>query len=180
MPEAYYLIPMSSPPYSRENPQRPLYVDEIRCNWTGHNVDEFGYYVCKVNTTEGKHADLAGRQGVFQLPRGYNWDTPISSLPAPARNVISNWCTNHNIAYDENETIGEFLMRVINSGLWNIRNISTDTQFQNLTAEQKSRITNFCTKWGIPTPSPTESLKSLSARCGRIWWYAPGLYVPEG
>ena len=69
MPVAYYIIPMVAGPYSRGNGQRPDYVDEIRCNWTGHNIDDYGIYLCKVNTTDAKHTDLASRTGVRQLPR---------------------------------------------------------------------------------------------------------------
>lgn len=179
MPEAYYIIPMVAGPYSRANPQRPMYVDEIRCNWTGHPVAELGVYVCKVNTTDVKHSDLASRSGVFQLPRGYTWDTPISALPAAARNVIQSWLADHGLPYDANETIGELLMRIINSGLFSLGAAPLDTQFQNLSQAQKDKILALCTKWKVAPPASTETVREISRRCGQVWWHGPRLSVSE-
>lgn len=170
MPVAYYIIPMVAGPYSWENKQRPMYVNEIQCNWTGHNVDELGVYVCKVNTTEAKHTDLAGRTGVRQLPRNANWDTVISTLPPAARNVLSNWCNAHDIPYEATETIGELLMRIINSGLFSIRNVALGTQYQNLTQAQKDRIAGLCQKWGETAPGATETVRQISNRLGPVFW----------
>ena len=44
MPVNYYIIPQTAGPYSRSNPQMPMYVDEIRCNWTGHPVPGFDFF----------------------------------------------------------------------------------------------------------------------------------------
>jgi hypothetical protein len=179
MPEAYYLIPMVPGPYSRGNGQRPMYVEDIQCNWTGHNVDELDVYVCKVNTTETKHTDLASRAGVRQLPRDYTWDTVISTMPPVARNFISNWCNSHNIAYDSAETIGQFLQRVINSGLFSLGNVAVSTQYQNLTQVQKDKISNLCAKWNITQPTNTETVRSITNRTGNVWWNGASLYVKE-
>lgn len=178
MPEAYYIIPMVAGPYSRTNPQRPQYVDEIACNWTGHNVDELGVYICKVNTTEAKHTDLASRAGVRQLPRGYTWDTVLSTLPPAARNAISNWCNSKSIPYDSSETIGQLLMRIINSGLFSLGNTALNTQVQNLTQTQRDRIATYCQKWNIQY-SQTDTVKQISERCGPIFWHGPSLHVEE-
>jgi hypothetical protein len=177
--EAYYIIPMVAGPYSRENPQRPDYVDEIRCNWTGHNVDELGVYVCKVNTTEEKHTDLASRTNVRQLPRAYTWDTLISSLPVAARNVISTWCSNKGIPYTSTETIGELLMRIICSGVFSLGNTGLTTQFRNLTQARKDKIQVLCDKWGI-TYSTTDTVRTIVDRCGPKFWPGNNLYVEEG
>lgn len=182
MPVAYYLIPMVAAPYSRTNPQRPQYVDEIRCNWTGHNADALGVYVCKVNTTEAKHTDLVARTGVRQLPRNATWDTVISTLPAAARNAISNWCNSHDIPYDSTETIGQLLMRVINSGAFDLRNIALATQYQNLGTAQREKIAALCARWNITAPAPTETVRQITNRLGPIFW--PGsddskVYVAE-
>lgn len=175
MPIAYYIIPMVAGPYSRANPQRPDYVDEIRCNWTGHNVDALGVFICKVNTTEAKHTDLAGRVGVYQMPRAYTWDTVISTMQAAARNFIRNWLTGNGLPYDATETLGECLMRVINSGLFDLGNTALTTQFQNLTPAQKNKIDVLCQKWGI-NYAPTDTVKQISNRGGRVWW--PGNTLP--
>jgi hypothetical protein len=170
MPEAYYIIPMTTAPYSRTNPQRPMYVDEIACNWSGHNVDTLGVYVCMVNTTEAKHTDLASRAGVRQMPRAYTWDTVISTMPAAARNTISNWCTSKSIPYDSTDTIGQLLQRIINSGVFSLGNTAVTTQYQNLTQDQKDKITALCTKWSITQPTATETIRSINRRTGGIWW----------
>lgn len=169
MPEAYYIIPMVAGPYSRANPQRPDYVDEIKCNWSGHNVDALGVYICLVNTTEAKHTDLASRSGVRQMPRGYTWDSVISTLPANGRNAISRWCGDHGIPYDSSETIGQLLMRVINSGLFELGNTALDTQFQNLSQAQKDKIDALCQKHGI-AHGQTDTVRQISDRCGRVFW----------
>jgi hypothetical protein len=161
---------MVAGPYSRENKQRPMYVDEIRCNWTGHNVDELGYYVCKVNTTDAKHTDLASRTGVRQLPRNYTWNTVINTMPLPAQNVIKNWCNDRGIPYDATETLGELLMRIINSGLFSLGSTALTTQYQNLTQLQKDKITAICQRTGIAVPEATETVRSITNRAGRVTW----------
>ena len=173
---------MVAEPYSRLNPQRPDYVDEIQCNWSGHNVDELGVYVCKVNTTEAKHTDLASRSGVRQLPRSASWDTVISTLPAAARNAIGNWCSNKGIPYDATDTIGELLMRIINSGLFALGNTALTTQYRNLTQAQKDKISALCQRWGQSVPADTDTVRTISNRMGRLFW--PGdddtrVYVDE-
>ena len=179
MPVAYYIIPMVAGPYSRANPQRPDYVGEIRCNWTGHNVDDLGVYICKVNTTDAKHADLASRQGVRQLPRSVTWDTVISTLTAPQRNAISNWCNSKNIPYDASETVGQLLVRIINSGLFGLGNTALTTQFQNLTQAQKDKIVALCAKWGQAQPGATETVRQVTNRLGPIFWPGSELIVSE-
>jgi len=170
MPEAFYIIPMVAGPYSITNQQRPMYVDTIRCNWTGHNVDDLGVYVCKVNTTEAKHTALTGMANVRQLPREYTWDTPLSDLKAQQRNAISNWCSNKGIPYDETETIGELLMRVINSGVLSLGNTALTTEYQNLTQTQKDKITTVCTRHRLAQPSSTETVRQISNRLGIVLW----------
>ena len=171
MTELYYIIPMVSGPYSRENPQRPNFVSEIRCNWTGYNVDVLNVYVCLVNTTETKHADLVSRPDVFQLPTQYAWDTVISTMQPAARNYIRNLCENRlGIYYETTDTLGELLMRIISSGLFELGNTPTQTQFQNLSGLQQSKITNLFAKLGLTIPTPVETVKELSTRGGRLVW----------
>lgn len=167
---AYYIIPMVAGPYSRTNKQRPDYVDEIQCNWTGHNIDDYGVYLCKVNTTDAKHTDLASRSGVRQLPRSANLNTVISTLPAAAQNAISNWCNNKDIPYDSSDTIGELLARIIGSGVFKLGNATLTTQYQNLTQTQKDRITLICNRWGWALPSDTDTVAQIGKRLGKLSW----------
>ena len=170
MAEAYYIIPIVAGPYSEENRKRPDYVDEIQCNWTGHNVDALGVYICKVNTTEAKHTDLNGCPGVQQLPREYTWDTVIADMHVAARNYIANnVCAPMDIPYDETETIGEFLMRVINTGLFEFGELALNTQFYELPISSQNKIINLCTKWGIPI-NDTDTLREISDRVGPVFW----------
>ena len=175
MPEAYYIIPMVPGPYGvfpnlTVNMKRPEYVDEIRCNWTGHPIDELGVYVCLVNTSESKHDDLSGRAGVRQLPRGYTWDTPLSSLPVNARNIISNWCSGKGIPYDDTETIGELLMRIISSGLFSFGATALSVNYGSLAQDQKDKIVATCHRWGWAVPEDAETVRQVASRLGRRAW----------
>jgi hypothetical protein len=170
MTVGYYIIPMTEPPYSHTNPQRPQYVNEIRCNWTGHNVDSLGVYVCKVNTTDAKHTDLASRTGVRQLPRAYTWSTVISTLPLAARNAISNWCSGKGIPYDATDTIGELLMRIIESGLFDLGATALNTQYQNLSQARKDKIVAICERRGWQVPAATDTVREMCRRLGRFIW----------
>jgi hypothetical protein len=167
----YYIIPMVAGPYSRTNAQRPDYVDEIQCNWSGHNVDALGMYVCMVNTTAAKHADLASRAGVVQMPSVYTWDTVVSTTQAAARNRIRNFLLILNIApYTSTETIGDVLQRVINSGLWDLGNVAQNTIFSNLNQGQQNKIISICKRLGLPTPTASETVSQLSKRTGPMVW----------
>lgn len=170
MPVGYYIIPMVAGPYSEENPQRPAYVDEIRCNWTGHAVDALGVYVCKVNTSDTKHADLDGRAGVRSLPRNVTWDTVISTLPGVARNRISAWCTAHSVPYDASETIGQLLQRVISAGLLDLHGQVLTAQFQSLSAERQQKIRNLCQRFNRSEPISTETVRQIVNRLGDDVW----------
>jgi hypothetical protein len=187
MPVAYYLIPTASGPYSVTNRHRPLYVvgagrgetPEVPCAWTGHPVDALGYWVVKVDTTEANHTALAAKANVRQLPRNYTWDTVISTMPAVARNAISNWCTARGIAYDSTETIGQFLMRVIQAGIFNLGNTTQTTQFQSLTQARQDAIRAICERLGQPAPSNTETVRQIVRRLGPFVWNGPDLTLPE-
>lgn len=74
-----FLVPMTEPPYSRQNPQKPMYMDELRINWTGSPLFKSKYYVVKANGTVAKLIELQGKTGVKDFP---NIDTDIlSDLP---------------------------------------------------------------------------------------------------
>lgn len=177
MPVGYYLIPAASGPYDFINQDRPDYIQpqrggtpEVPTNWTGHPVYALGYWVCKVNTTEENHTLLASKANVRQLPRNYTWDTVISTMPAAARNAISNWCTQRGIAYDSTDTIGQFLMRVIVVGICNLGNTTQTTQFQNMTLARRNAITAACQAYEIALPTNTETARSILRRLGPLIW----------
>ena len=181
MPVYYYLVPMSAPPYSRENPQRPLYMDEIRCNWTGHPLEGFGYYICLVNTTAAKHTKLASQPGVQRLPG--NWDTPVLSLSTPLQNTIKKWCDNHNIPYDPNETIGELIERIVASAVLGLQGYQLSTPFSLFPTDKREQILSFCQRFKLTIPNDRETIGALLHRSGHDMW--PGndpkrVYVEEG
>lgn len=178
MPIGYFIVPMVPGPYSRENPQRPAYLDEIQANWTGHNVDDLGVYVIKVNSTAEKLADLDSRLGVRSLPRDYTWETVIGDLPIVARTFVQNWLTNHDLPYDATETIGELLQRIINSGLFTLRNVALTATVGSLTTDQRDRIALLCGRWGIEY-SDGDTVRQLTDRCGPVFWPGDQLTVEE-
>lgn len=70
---------MSSPPWSKQNPQGPLYMDELRTNWSGSPLPQSSAYVVKVNSTPEKLLELQNKPGVVDFP---NVDEDIlDSLP---------------------------------------------------------------------------------------------------
>lgn len=75
---------MTEPPYSRENPQRPKYMDELRINWTGSPLMIKKHYLIKANSTLVKLNELQSQDGVIDLPN-VNTDV-IENLPV-ARKV---------------------------------------------------------------------------------------------
>jgi len=179
MPVNYYIIPQTAGPYSVSNPQMPMYVDEIQCNWSGHPVPGFDFFICKVNTLDAKHNDLIGRPGVYQMPKGYYWDTVISTIAAVGRNYISAWCSINGFPYDETETIGQFLMRIINTGLFELGSTPLNTPFSSLTSQQRVLIVASCLRWDIPTPNESETIREITDRCGPVWWNGDSIFVEE-
>ena len=164
MPVQYYIIPPTAPPYSEAAPQEPQYVSEIRCNHIPYYLPSFNQFLVMVNTTPAKHADLAGRAGVRQLPAGITVDTVISTLSNPAQNVISNFCTQIGIPFDVTETIGGLLNRIILSDICTFGGTSTTTQYNALTAEQQNRLSNLFLRSNSKTPGANETIKGLSER----------------
>lgn len=71
---------MSDPPYSKQNPQRPKYMDEHRINWTGSPLFEKKHYLVKANSTLEKLNALQAEKGVIDLPN-VNTDL-METLPA--------------------------------------------------------------------------------------------------
>lgn len=57
---------MTDPPYSRDNPQRPKYCDEL--TWSGVPFLAKNYYLIKVNATAQELLALQNQQGVYDFP----------------------------------------------------------------------------------------------------------------
>jgi hypothetical protein len=130
MPIGHYIIQMTAPPYSRATPQAPLYMDELRTNWSGYPLFGFDRYLVQVNTTDAKHDQLEGRAGVMSLRR-LNLDDTVGSLPSVARNRVRGYLTDLGLPYDANETIDQLIRRVItvsdpNGGDWNPKRTYVD------------------------------------------------------
>jgi hypothetical protein len=177
MPIAYYIIPMVPGPYSRENPQDPAYVFEIRCNWTGHNIDQFGVFVCKVNTTPAKHADLESRPGVWKFPEdGLN--TVISTLHAATRNRISNKLGQIGLPYYEDETLKDLIQRVIVAGVLEWGNADRYTTLDDMPGNSQARTSNIFSKWGWAY-NGTDTLEQLLNTCKNDFWNPEAYPVRE-
>lgn len=173
--KVHYLIPMVAGPYSRDNKQRPDYVDEIQCNWVGHNIDYYSYYICMVNTTEAKHADLASRAGVKQLPRKV-LSKLVGNLPAGVITQIQAILTQLDLPYYADETLKELIQRVLVSGLFHLPNVSRDTLLRDLPQEVQDRGGALLDKWGIPY-SGTDTVAQVIARCRDMFWHPENVNV---
>lgn len=72
-----FLVPMTDPPYSRENHQRPKYVTGL--SWSGVPIFNKNYYLVKASGTAQQLLGLQNQQGVCDFP---NIDTDkLSSMP---------------------------------------------------------------------------------------------------
>jgi hypothetical protein len=180
MPEVFYLIPQSSPPYSVTNKHRPLALDSVitQINMICKDVPAFSAFVCKVNCTQAIHDIIAGQAGVRQLPAGVTWDTVINTLNNPSRNFISNVCADLGIVYDPDETIGELLNRICFSSEAGLGTTPTTTPYNNLTQQQKASFDAFCNKWGKQPPGQNETIKNMVGRLGTTMWNG-AVTVPE-
>jgi len=170
MPEQFYLIPQSDPPWSITNKHRPVALDGIVCNYICKDVPAFSAFLVKVNTTEANHAVIAARPNVRQLPAGLTWETVISTMSTPQRNFISNLCGQLGIPYDDTETLGELLNRIVFSADLSLGSASVTTQYNTLTVGQQNALNNFCAKWQKQNPGSNETIKGLVARLAKTMW----------
>lgn len=174
---SFYLVPMTQPPYDRVNNQRPEYVNEIQCSWTGYPLDSFGYYVCKVNTTPAKHTDLEGRQGVWRFPPD-GLETVINTLHPSERNRISQLCGNIGVPYYSDETLRSLLQRVIVTDVLEWGNSDRYTSLDAMPGNSQARTSNLFGKWGLSFTS-ADTLEQLQAICGDVFWNPDTLMVGE-
>jgi len=178
MPVSFYVIPMTDPPYDRVNNQRPLYVRETLVAWTGYPLDSFGVYVCKVNTTEAKHTQLEGSQGVWRFPPD-GLETVIDTLHPSEKNRISQLCGQIGIPYYSDETLKSLIQRVIITDVLEWGNSDRYTTLADMPGNSQARTSNLFGKWGL-SYSTANTLEQLQAICGDTFWNPDTLMVPEG
>lgn len=177
MPVAYYLVPMEPGPYSRTNKQRPQFMDEIKCNWTGYPLMGFDRYLCKVNTTAAKHADLESRAGVWAFPPdGLN--TVISTLHPSERNRIQQALNQLSLPYYNDETLRNLIQRVIMAIECEWGSADRATELQNMPGNSQARTANLFNKWGIQYQLG-DTLEQLLAAGGDTFWNPEALVVQE-
>lgn len=178
MPIAYYLIPIVEGPYSRENPQRPKYVSVIRCNWVGQCLPLLkNHYLCKVNTTETKHAALQAEIGVRLLPR-YPLLTLVGNLPAGAIQQIHAALTWLALPYYADETLRHLIQRIVVSGLFGLPNVGRDTLLRDLPLAVRQRGGALLDKWNIPYTGNDTVLEVLQ-HCRDIFWNPDHQFVEQ-
>ena len=168
---------MTQPPYDRVNNQRPEYVNDIQCNWTGYPLDLFGYYVCKVNTTSAKHALLEASQGVWKFPEE-GLETVIDTLHPSEQNRISQMCNSIGIPYYSDETLRILLQRVIVTDVLDWGNHDRYTTLADMPGNSQSRTSNLFGKWNLSF-ADTNTLEQLQAICGDVFWNPDTLTVQE-
>lgn len=114
-----FLVPMTKPPYSKENKQRPEYMDELRINWTGSPLFVKKHYLIMANSTPEKLLELQNKPGVIDMP---NIDEDkLSNLPL-ARKVKNKEIEKVlSRTFDEKLTVKDFINSVANSegNTWN-------------------------------------------------------------
>ena len=178
MPVTWYIIPIVDGPYSRANPRRPEYVGSIRCNWVGHPLEFKNRYVCKVNTTEAKHALLAAGQGVLSLPRVV-LTTLVRNLPPAKRAKIKNFLSNIELPdYEDTETLKRLLQRIVLSCILHLPNVSLETQLRDLPPAVQQRGAFILNKWGIPFAG-SDTVRDILVRIRDILCDLSNLYVDE-
>lgn len=108
-----FLVPMTEPPYSKEKPRMPKYVDEIKTNWTGIPFFNKSYFLIKANGTAQQLLTLQNQQGVYDFP---NVDEDrLSSMPNARR--IKNRAMYKLLGLNENEALNtrQFINLLANS-----------------------------------------------------------------
>jgi len=70
---------MTEKPYSRQNPQKPKYIDELGISWSGVPLFGKNVYIVKAASTVEKLDELQSMPGVIDFPNVD--DDVLSSLP---------------------------------------------------------------------------------------------------
>lgn len=105
---------MTEPPYSKENPQRPQYMDNLRINWTGSPLFAKKYYLVKANSTLEKLNTLQAEAGVIDLP---NINTDVMETLPVARKIKNATIEKLlGITSDPKSKVLDFVNQVARSG----------------------------------------------------------------
>lgn len=110
---------MSSPPYSRENPQRPLFTEELRINWSGTPLKNKPFYVIKAGCADNldKLSKLQEKLGVIDFPNIL--DDKMDKLPKERDDKNKLIKQAVRIVDDpkyKSESVRQFINRVTSSG----------------------------------------------------------------
>lgn len=92
---------MTEPPYTKEAPRMPKYVDEVRTDWTGVPLANRGYFLIKANSTADKLLQLQNQPGVIDFP---NVDTDRLRDTPKARRT-KNRLIFQRLGLNENEDL---------------------------------------------------------------------------
>jgi hypothetical protein len=168
MPIRFYVIPMEPGPYSRDNGQRPMYLDALQANWSGYPLFQWDRYLCQVNTTPAKHTILDAQAGVIGLP-DIALSTLVAGLPLAARTRISTFLGNIGIPYEPDETVGDLIQRVIAYAEFRLGNDARDTVIGTLSQAKRDRIATLMAKFDLAY-SELESIGTVVVRArARMW-----------
>lgn len=94
-----FLVPMTEAPYSKENPQRPKYCDDI--SWSGVPIFNKNYYLIKAQGTAQQLLTLQNQAGVYDFP---NIDTDRLRDTPKARRT-KNKLIFQRLGLNENEDL---------------------------------------------------------------------------
>ena len=115
-----FLIPMTDPPYSYENSQRPKYLHEMRISWTGVPLFKKNIYLVMVNTSLEKLQLLQENEDVIDFPNID--DDTMDNLPDSRKLKNKNIHDILKIPTKDNEKVRDFINRAANSEVdhkWN-------------------------------------------------------------
>lgn len=110
---------MSEPPYSRENPQRPMYMDELRINWTGSPLFKRKCYLVMANSTPEKLLLLQNKKGVIDMPNNDN--DQLGDLPLSRKNKNKEIEAVIGVTPPDTITVKEYINGIANieGNSWN-------------------------------------------------------------
>lgn len=105
-----FLIPMTEPPYSRANPQRPKYVDQFENSRSNSPLFDKGYFLTVVSAQVSDLNWLQNQDDVIDLPNIDN--DRIGDLPAARRQKNHQIDAIVGIDEDVAETVATYINRV--------------------------------------------------------------------
>lgn len=102
-----FLIPMTTPPYSQENPQRPKYVDKFVNNRTNSPLFKANYFVTKIAAKNKDLLWLQKQKGVIDFP---NIDTDkFEDIPKERQEKNLKIARSIGVTNERNELNRDFI-----------------------------------------------------------------------